>query len=154
MYIDKQIDIEIRSTFNASKAFNSLKKIEIEGSGIRGLFPSTIEFNYPITAIAGTNGSGKSTILALVSCAFHNSGAFTPLSKVRQKTNYYTYSDFFFFAAEERGPLTELRIKNNYLTSVVPRPPKIQGLDIRKKSQVVNGMTITRDQSVLFRILE
>lgn len=133
MYIEKKIDNEIRNTFNASKAFNSLKKIEIEGSGIRGLFPSTIEFNYPITAIAGTNGSGKSTILALVSCAFHNSGAFTPLSKVRQKTNYYTYSDFFFFAAEERGPLTELRIKNNYLTSVVPRPPKIQGLDIRKK---------------------
>ena len=133
MYIDKQIDIEIRNTFNASRAFNSLKKIEIEGGSIRGLFPSTIEFNYPITAIAGSNGSGKSTLLALISCAFHNSGAFTPLSKVRQKTNYYTYSDFFFFAAEERRPIAELKIKNNYLTSVVPRYPKIQGLDIRKK---------------------
>ena len=71
MYIDKQIDIEIRNTFNASRAFNSLKKIEIEGGSIRGLFPSTIEFNYPITAIAGSNGSGKSTLLALISCAFH-----------------------------------------------------------------------------------
>lgn len=133
MYIDKQIDIDIRNAFNASMAFNSLKKIEVEGSCIRGLFPSTIEFNYPITAIAGSNGSGKSTLLALISCAFHNSGTFTPLSKVRQKTNYYTYSDFFFFAAEERGPIAELKIKNNYLTSVVPRYPKIQGLDIRKK---------------------
>lgn len=133
MYIDKQIDIEIRKTFNASKTYNTLKKIEIEGSGIRGLFPSTIEFNYPITAIAGTNGSGKSTILALVSCAFHNSGGFTPLSKVRQKINYYTYSDFFIFAAEEKGPLSELKIKNHYLTSDVARFPKTQGLDIRKK---------------------
>lgn len=133
MYIDKKIDVEIRNTFNASKAFNSLKKIEIEGGGIRGLFPSTVEFNYPITAVAGSNGSGKSTLLALVCCAFHNSSAFTPLSKVRQKTNYYTYSDFFFFAAEEKGFFTELKIKNNYLTSVVPRYPKIQGLDIRKK---------------------
>ena len=84
-------------------------------------------------ALTGANGSGKSTVLALICCAFHNNSAFTPLSKVRQKTNYYTYSDFFFFAAEERGPLTELKIKNNYLTSVVPRHPKIQGLDIRKK---------------------
>ena len=134
MYIDKKIDVEIRNTFNASKAFNSLKKIEIEGGGIRGLFPSTVEFNYPITAVAGSNGSGKSTLLALVCCAFHNSSAFTPLSKVRQKTNYYTYSDFFFFAAEEKGLFAELKIKSNYLTSVVPRYPKIPGLDIRKKN--------------------
>ncbi|MGQ5525511.1 ATP-dependent nuclease [Chitinimonas sp. PSY-7] len=46
---------------------NMLKSISIEG--IRGI-SACIEFTWPITAIAGTNGSGKTTFLQLCSAAY------------------------------------------------------------------------------------
>lgn len=49
-----------------------LRSIQLADGNLRGLTPFKIDFDYPITAIAGKNGSGKSTILALACCAFHN----------------------------------------------------------------------------------
>ncbi|MBY4692771.1 AAA family ATPase [Burkholderia latens] len=46
---------------------NILKSVKI--TSVRGLSAS-IEFSWPITAIAGTNGSGKTTILQLCSAAY------------------------------------------------------------------------------------
>lgn len=112
MYKDRTIDRKIRTDFQNSTKYNYLKSIEISGGGIRGLHPSKVEFKYPITAIAGVNGSGKSTLLALVSCAFHNTSSFLPFGK---NSNYYTYSDFFVFAPEEKGLVSQIEIKSNYL---------------------------------------
>lgn len=53
-----------------------------------------------ISAIAGKNGCGKSTILALAACAFHNETEYSPYGF---KKKYYTYGDFFTFAANEDG---------------------------------------------------
>lgn len=77
----------------------SLVSIELRKGKIRGLTPFKINFEYPITAVAGTNGSGKSTLLALSSCAFHNdtSGFCPPL----RRQPYYTFKDFFVQSSEE-----------------------------------------------------
>ncbi|WP_296661730.1 ATP-dependent endonuclease [Paraburkholderia sp.] len=61
-----------------------------------------ITFDYPITAFAGVNGAGKSTILALASCAYHaeEDGFKLP----RRNLPYYTFSDFFIQHAKEILP--------------------------------------------------
>lgn len=46
---------------------NLLKSVQV--SGVRGI-TSNLEFTWPVTAIAGTNGSGKTTILQLCSTAY------------------------------------------------------------------------------------
>ena len=80
----------------------TLHKIELRKGRLRSLSEFDIEFNYPISAIAGENGSGKSTLLAIASCAFHNNrNGYKPLNR---KNNYYTFSDFFIQASEEIPP--------------------------------------------------
>lgn len=130
MYKDRPIDAKIRKDFQNNTKFNYLKSIEVSGGGIRGLHPSKVEFKYSITAIAGVNGSGKSTLLALVSCAFHNTSSFVPFGK---NSHYYTYSDFFVFAPEEKGLVSQIEIRSNYLTGITSKSPEVQGEDIRKK---------------------
>jgi len=77
----------------------SLKSIRIEKGEIRGLKKLVIDFHYPITAIAGKNGCGKSTVLALSACAFHNTPNGWKLPD--RKTPYFTFSDFFIQADGE-----------------------------------------------------
>lgn len=78
---------------------NTLTTIEVKGR-IRGLCDAKMHMEYPISAIAGKNGCGKSTILALAACAFHNKTEYSPYGF---KKKYYTYGDFFTFAANEDG---------------------------------------------------
>lgn len=77
----------------------TLTEIDIRKGSLRGLNNFHIEFSYPISVIAGKNGSGKSTALALVACAFHNNTKGFQLPE--RKTTYYTYSDFFIQTSEE-----------------------------------------------------
>lgn len=58
----------------------------IEISGIRGWTGHRVEFKFPITAVVGENGSGKSTIL-------QSAAAIYKASKADQKT--WFASDFF-----------------------------------------------------------
>ena len=133
-YKESELDRKNQGWFDNDQTRNSLKKITISGCNIRGVYPSTITFNYPICAIAGVNGCGKSTILALASCAFHNNSDFFPISKVGQKYPYYTYSDFFVFTREEGGLPAEVEIKSTILTNVAAAHGKNQGEDVRKKT--------------------
>jgi len=48
-----------------------LKSIEFNEVGLRGVKNTSIDFDYPITAIAGANGIGKTTILQLIACLYH-----------------------------------------------------------------------------------
>jgi len=77
----------------------TLRTIEVKHGQIRGIKNVDVNFQYPITAIAGCNGSGKTTILALAACAFHNDSNGFKLSG--RKQSYYTFSDFFIQTKEE-----------------------------------------------------
>ncbi|KAM3102510.1 ATP-dependent nuclease [Phormidesmis sp. 146-12] len=73
--------------------------MKVSRGQIRGLRNVTVDFRYPITAIAGRNGSCKTTVLALSACAFHNAPNGFRLSG--RKQSYYTFSDFFIQTKEE-----------------------------------------------------
>lgn len=135
-YKNSNLDIKLKKWFIGENACAHLRKIEILYGKIRGLTSSTLEFDYPITAIAGKNGSGKSTALALACCAFHNKkDGFKPANR---KQSYYTFADFFVQHKEEIPP-SGIMIKNyiahnNWKTS--PNSPEPSGVrwQIRKKS--------------------
>lgn len=78
----------------------TLISILLRKGHIRGLNPFEMAFKYPISVIAGKNGSGKSTILALAACAFHNKKKGFKLPK--QKNSYYTHFQIFLFNQMKR----------------------------------------------------
>ena len=119
-YHRSQLDISNTNWFNNDKSRNSLRSITIENGQIRGVTPVTIRFDYPISALVGENGAGKSTILALTSCSFHNDTDFFPQNRIRlnakKPRNYYTYGDFFTFSSTEHG-IESVEITSEYLSS-------------------------------------
>lgn len=68
----------IRDQYDAGLWPQFLEQIEIDG--LRGWKGQTVSFNFPVVAIAGENGSGKSTILKSVACAYE--------SPIQKKTFY------------------------------------------------------------------
>jgi hypothetical protein len=65
---------------------------------LRGLEEIDFRFRYPITAIAGRNGTGKTTALAIAACAFHNENdGHNPLGR---KYPYYTITRFPTFLSK------------------------------------------------------
>lgn len=131
-YRYSQLDKSNREWFTQNQSCNSLKSLVIEKGYIRGITPSKLSFDYPITAIVGENGSGKSTWLSLVACAFHNNTNYFPQNRKRKQVkkprNYYTYGDFFTFSSEESGIAT-VEITAEYLASGGIKK------DVRKKKQ-------------------
>ena len=130
MYKESRVDKNNRKWFSGDKSVNSLKTICVTNGHIRGVFPMSIDFQYPISAIVGENGSGKSTLLALIACAFHNTTDFCPQNRIRSGNrgirNYYTYGDFFTFLPTEDG-ISEIQIQTSYLSMTGIKS------DIRKK---------------------
>lgn len=57
---------------------------QVTVQNLRGITDLSINFNYPVTVIAGANASGKSTVLFACACAYEPTGAnsrlFTPAS--------------------------------------------------------------------------
>jgi len=60
----------IKKQFNSGRFPKFLKSITIDG--LRGLNNVKIEFKFPIVAIVGENGTGKSTFLKAAACAYIN----------------------------------------------------------------------------------
>lgn len=80
-----------------------LKGMTIEGPvALRGIKSLRVSFDYPITAISGRNGVGKSTLLALATFSSYRPAAWTVAPwatrpKRRQpRLTSYAWTDFFF----------------------------------------------------------
>ncbi|MDR7152470.1 putative ATPase [Hydrogenophaga palleronii] len=101
-YRESQKDKKLRLWFSTDMTKALLKSIVFSSGRLRGLNSLKIVFEYPITAIAGKNGAGKSTILALACCAYHGRASYYKLPK--RKLPYYTFSDFFIQHSEEIPP--------------------------------------------------
>jgi hypothetical protein len=134
-YKYSKIDNENIGWFTKDMTKCTLLGVELVKGMLRGLTPVKVDFQYPVTVIAGKNCSGKSTLLALVSCAFHNDNKEYKLPN--KKTNYYTFSDFFIQTQDEVPP-QGLEIKYKILYDKW-RPSKSKpdgkgiGIQIRKK---------------------
>jgi len=101
-YRYSKIDRDNLKWFANDMSKATLTEIDIREGHIRGLSNFHVKFDYPISVISGKNGSGKSTVLALAACAFHNEPKGFKLPE--RKTSYYTYSDFFIQTSEEVPP--------------------------------------------------
>ncbi len=99
-YNYSQIDQDNLKWFKNDNSRATLLEIKISTGQVRSLNKNLeLSFHYPITVIAGRNGSGKSTVLALAACGYHNNQNGFKLKD--RKKSYYTFSDFFIQTEEE-----------------------------------------------------
>ncbi|MDE0153241.1 MAG: AAA family ATPase [Gammaproteobacteria bacterium] len=89
-----------------------LKAISIEGPpALRGIMNLRVPFNYPLTAISGRNGVGKSTVMALAAFSALKPPSWTvnqwptSIHRMQPKSMAYNWHDFFFHHAGE--PLSD-----------------------------------------------
>ncbi len=92
-YRETKPDKDLRSWFQHDFSHAHLRRIFLKEGNLRGLNSLDMSIEFPISAIAGRNGAGKSTVLAIACCAFHNGKTSFRLPK--RKLPYYTFSDFF-----------------------------------------------------------
>ena len=70
-YRESKLDKELRQWFSNDLSKALLRRIQLTEGSMRGVNSLDIDLTYPITAFAGVNGAGKSTILAMACCAYH-----------------------------------------------------------------------------------
>lgn len=107
---------------------------------MRGLYEFELKFEYPISVIAGKNGSGKTTILALAACAFHNRDHGFKLPK--RKNSYYTFSDFLIQSKEEissEGIIISYNILYNKWRKPGGKSDLWEGLGNQKRIKKIGG---------------
>ena len=98
-YSNSNLDKALFKWFKSDQTCATLHRIKLTGS-LRGLTDLSLELDYPISVVAGKNGCGKTTVLALGACAYHNTGRGFKF-KGRNRS-YYTFSDFFIQTGEEQ----------------------------------------------------
>ncbi len=137
-YKQTERDAKLRAWFAADQTRALLKRIVLVKGVFRGLNALDVKFRFPITAICGKNGAGKSTITALACCAFHNKPSGYKLPK--RHNAYYTFSDFFIQHSSEATP-GDLEIRytiahNNWKGKTTKEPAWAgDGIQSRKKTK-------------------
>lgn len=138
-YRESTKDKRLRAWFTSDMTRGLLRAIELESGQLRGLTPSKIDIEFPISAIAGKNGAGKSTLLAVACCAFHSKqNSYKPQ---RRKNAHYTFSDFFVQNSSEASP-QGLKIlytiaHNNWRKD--PHHPDGIGINIQERKKSAGG---------------
>lgn len=138
-YKYSQTDNDNIGWFKKDMTKRTLLGIELAEGKLRGLFPFQVDLQYPVTVFAGKNCSGKSTLLAMACCAFHNkTGSFKLANK---RTNYYTFSDFFIQTKDEIPP-QGVRIRYKILHDnwrVSKSKPDGKGIGIQERRKKTGG---------------
>jgi predicted ATPase len=123
------------------------KRLEwIEISGLRGWQNQRLELKYPIMAIVGENGSGKSTVLQCIA-SIYKSKPQKELGRKRQPRKPIFASDFFPDTAWERITGAQIR----YCVRQGGNPPMEKSL--RKKDPRWRGYKERPSREVIFRDL-
>ena len=135
-YAYSQIDKDNLNWFTMDDSKASLKYIELKQGNLRGLTPFRIDFKYPLSVVAGKNGTGKTTLLAIAACSYHNNLDGYKLPD--RKNTYYTFQDFFVQSSKEI-PVDGIIIKygilyNNWKKSIRNPEGKGLGFQHRKKN--------------------
>jgi predicted ATPase len=138
-YSYSQVDRKNLNWFESDYSKRSLRSIAIAAGSVRGLSNVTIQFTYPITAIAGRNGTGKSTVLALAACGFHNHpNGYRILGRGQ---SYHTFADFFVQSSDD-VPIDGVRIRYGILHNgwkISPQVPKGFGLGHQERVKRKGG---------------
>jgi predicted ATPase len=138
-YRESKLDNDNRKWFEHDNSKQLLASIELTKGTLRGLTPFKLEFKYPITAIAGKNCSGKSTLLGIAACGFHNTKKGYKFK--RRKYTYYTFSDFFVQSNEEvppQGIVIDYGIRHDDWRISASNPNK-QGLNYQRRIKKQGG---------------
>jgi predicted ATPase len=98
-------------------------------NGFRGISGLRLNFEYPITALSGVNGSGKSTIGQLAVCAYKQ-----PQTNKKFKRRYV--KDFFPVSVLDPNPFTaDANVKFQYSTN----SPQLQDLTVSRTTSEWSG---------------
>lgn len=138
-YQDSHKDKKLRSWFTSDLTKSLLRHIELEKGVFRGLNALDLTLTFPITAICGKNGAGKSTITALACCAFHNKAGAYKLPK--RRNSYYTFSDFFIQHPTE-SPVSDVAIRYGIAHDkwkASPNIPDGKGLGYQRRAKTKGG---------------
>lgn len=110
---------KLQELWELDTTYQKLTNIKFNDIGIRGIKNLTIDFSYPITAIAGANGIGKTTILQVLACLFHNADdTFHPyrFSNAKNQLPNYRFPEFFVISRGENkglGAVIDYTFKKN-----------------------------------------
>ena len=121
----------LASKFKAPNRFANFGPVIVEADifGFRGV-KASIAFEYPVTALTGFNGSGKSTIGQLMLCGYKK------LSTVTAGKRFYV-KDFFPLSAADPEPfLSDASLTFRYQTDKVDQP---QELTVRRAQTEWSG---------------
>lgn len=125
-----------KTRINRAETFgNVLNEIEIDG--FRGISNKiTIKLDFPIVAISGLNGTGKSTVLQLALCAFNKLS-----NNLLGKANFRYYIKDFFPVSQLDSPISKhAKVKYTYQ---IKEDTKEQSVTVTRSEQGKNGQAIS-----------
>lgn len=99
--------------------------------GFRGISDITINIDSPITAISGLNGTGKSTIAQLATCAYKK-----PVTEAKEYKRHSISSYFPVSKADPKPFMDDASIEYKYLTNTEDR---LQELTVYRGGSQWNG---------------
>jgi hypothetical protein len=122
------------------------KRLEwLEITGIRGWTGQRVDFNFPLVALVGENGSGKSTVLQAAAASYRSS----------LRPEHFA-SDFFPDTPFERVSLANIRFSyregNNSQTRTIRKPTDRWRGNPERPERAVSYIDLSRIQPVGARV--